>query len=67
MIQFISANPMLIAVLLGLALAERAAHSWLVNGKIPAREEKHGTKVWRFATVEDVDVFLATLGGLPQV
>jgi group I intron endonuclease len=48
-------------------VTERAAHSWLVNGKIPAREEKHGTKVWRFATVEDVDVFLATLGGLPQV
>lgn len=49
----------------GIQVTERAVHEWLATGKIPAREEPHGSRVWRFATVEVVDAYLRSIGGNP--
>lgn len=47
----------------GITISERAVHDWLASGKIPCREEPHGSRVWRFATREAVDAYLRSIGG----
>jgi hypothetical protein len=46
----------------GIIVSERTVHNWFTEGKIKtSRLDQHGSRVWRFATVDEVDRFLATL------